>query len=73
MKIPLRIGIPALLVMLAGTGLTEGPERTAFIVGAMGMAIWSAFSIPHPGPREPEPGPLMEGEEEEANGDDQGR
>lgn len=52
MKLPLRFGVPLLLALLAGLTAVEGLERTVLLVVAMGVALWSALSLPRPPPRE---------------------
>lgn len=54
MKLPLRFGLPLLLVLLAGLIAMDGPERTVLLVAAMGVALWSALSLPRPPPEEAE-------------------
>ena len=55
MKLPLRYGLPLLGLLLLALSLVEGRERTLLLVGAMGVALWTAFSLPHPGPKPEEP------------------
>jgi hypothetical protein len=68
MKLPLRYGLPLLALLLLGLAVTEGAERFALLLAAMGVALWSAFSLPHPGPRQAppaldlEPGPADDAE-----------
>ena len=52
MKLPLKIGIPVLLAMLAGTALAEGTTQVMMVVASMGIAIWTALSLPRPAPRD---------------------
>lgn len=59
MKLPLKVGLPLLGVLLLGLAFVEGREQTVLLVIAMGVALWSAFSLPHPGPR-PAPRSLVE-------------
>ena len=60
MKLPLRFGIPALIALLivgSFKGYDEG--KTLFLMLAMGVALWTAFSLPRPRrwhPEEPEEG-----------------
>lgn len=69
MKLPLRYGIPLLLVLLAGLTAVDGLERTMLLVAAMGVALWSALSLPRPPPREAEDTlEIAEGEGFELNG-----
>lgn len=50
MKLPLRFGIPLLVLLwLAGGYTTYGQGKTLLVVLAMGVAMWTAFSLPHPG------------------------
>lgn len=72
MKLPLRYGLPLLLVLLGGLALVDGPERTTVLVGAMGVALWTALSLPRPPPEEMETGPFVEGQGEETEGGDAG-
>ena len=51
MKLPLRYGLPLLGVMLPALGFVEGREFTVLLVLSMGVALWTAFSLPHPGPK----------------------
>ena len=55
MKLPLRYGLPLLGLLLLVLSLVDGRERTLFLVVAMGVALWTAFSLPHPGPKPEEP------------------
>ncbi len=48
MKLSLKLGIPLLVLLLLGVGATEGTERVALLILAMGVALWCAFSLPHP-------------------------
>ena len=57
MKLPLKWGVPLLLFLLAGIMVSAGPERMVLLMLAMGVALWSAFSIPHPGPKRKEDDP----------------
>ena len=59
MKISLKVGIPLLVLLLLGVGATEGTERVALLILAMGVALWCAFSLPHPkaGQETDEPAP----------------
>lgn len=52
MKLPIRFGIPLLLLLLAGLAFVDGLERTVLLVAAMGVALWSALSLPRPPPAE---------------------
>lgn len=54
MKLPLRFGIPLLLVLLVALTAVDGPERTVVVVAAMGVALWAALSLPRPPPKEAE-------------------
>ena len=82
MKLPLIYGIPALIALLivgSYKGYDEG--KTLFLMLAMGVALWTAFSLPRPRrwhPEEPEeeegdePKPywLEENDEEGAEGEE---
>jgi hypothetical protein len=57
MKLPLKIGLPLLGLLLVGLAFSEGPGRLVLLLAAMGVALWSAFSLPRPAPG-PEPRPL---------------
>jgi len=61
MKIRLSHGLLLLLLLLLGVALTEGSEQIVLIVAAMGVALWSAFSLPRPPPEE-DPGEEWEEE-----------
>ncbi|MDH4247500.1 MAG: hypothetical protein OEW39_06765 [Deltaproteobacteria bacterium] len=65
MKLPLRIGLPLLGVALVALMALNGPERTLLIVLAMGIALWTAFSLPHPGPKPEAKSPFISDKEEE--------
>ena len=56
MKLSLRLGIPLLVLVLIGSSLMEGFERTVLLIVAMAVALWTAFSLPHPRGEAPEPG-----------------
>lgn len=47
MKLPLRYGLLLLagLLLLSAT-LAAGPERSVVLLAAMGVAVWTAFSLP---------------------------
>lgn len=49
MRISLKIGLPVLLLLLLGSLLLEGPQKILVLIVAMGVAMWVAFSLPHPG------------------------
>ena len=52
-KLPLRYGIPALVALWVGHGFVEDENwRTVLLVVAMGVALWTAFSLNIP-PRKP--------------------
>lgn len=54
MKLRLRYGALALLALLAAVALTGGTLRLALLIAAMGVALWTALSLPRPpGQREP--------------------
>ena len=64
MKLPLIYGIPALIALLivgSYKGYDEG--KTLFLMLAMGVALWTAFSLPRPRRWHPE-------EPDEEEGDD---
>jgi hypothetical protein len=73
MKLPLKYGIPLLIVLWLASGYTAyGEGKTLLMMLAMGVALWTAFSLPRPRrrpPREPE----EEGEEPWDEGEDAGR
>lgn len=49
MKIPLRYGIPLLLALWLGSGLaSEPPLPNLLRMLAIGVALWTAFSLPIP-------------------------
>lgn len=49
MKLTLRTGVPLLLALLLLSQLVDfGPAYTLLLVAAMGIALWMAFSLPHP-------------------------
>ena len=50
MKLPLKIGLPLLGLLLVGLALSEGAAKLALLLAAMGVALWSAFSLPPPKP-----------------------
>ncbi len=64
MKLPLKIGIPLLIVLWLVSGYTSyGEGKTALMMFAMGVALWTAFSLPRP---KRQPPPEVEGDEEPA-------
>ncbi len=64
MKLPLKYGIPLLIVLWLASGVTSyGEGKTFLMMLAMGVALWTAFSLPRPRRRVPE------GEEEEVDGE----
>ena len=75
MKLPLRFGIPLLLALLAGLTAVDGLGRTVVLAAAMGVALWSALSLPRPPPPEEAENSLeqrleiAEGEGMELNGE----
>ena len=75
MKLPLRFGIPLLLALLAGLTAVDGLGRTVVLAAAMGVALWSALSLPRPpSPEEAENSleqrlEIAEGEGMELNGE----
>jgi len=48
MKLPLKIGLPLLGLLLVGLSLSTGAARLGLLLAAMGVAIWTAFSLPPP-------------------------
>ncbi len=49
MKMPLKYGIPLLIVLWLASGYTSyGQGKTLLMVLAMGVALWTAFSLPRP-------------------------
>ena len=48
MKLPLKIGLPLLGLLLVGLWLSEGAAKLPLLLAAMGVALWSAFSLPPP-------------------------
>lgn len=57
-RMPLKVGLPLLALLLLGLGLAEGRDQLLLIVLAMGVALWTALSLPHPGPKASPPGPV---------------
>lgn len=54
MKMPLKYGIPLLIVLWLASGFTEyGQGKTLLMALAMGVAMWTAFSLPRPRRRKP--------------------
>jgi hypothetical protein len=70
-KLPLKIGLPLLGLLLLGLALSEGPAKLGLLLAAMGVALWSAFSLPRPTPR-PDLRVIVPDEDDPApgNGDD---
>ncbi|HKI97086.1 MAG TPA: hypothetical protein VKB51_01305 [bacterium] len=71
MKLPLKIGLPLLALLLVGLAFTDGPAQQLLLFAAMGVALWSAFSLPRPAP--PPEAPLLRpvpGEFDEDDGAD---
>ena len=55
MKMPLKFGIPLLILLWLASGFTEyGQGKTLLMSLAMGVALWTAFSLPRPRSRHPE-------------------
>lgn len=54
MRLPLKVGLPLLGALVIGLAFVEGREYLLLLVAAMAVALWTAFSLPHPGPRTPE-------------------
>ena len=48
MKLPARYGLPLLLGALGLAWLWEGQLRFLGLIAAMGLALWTAFSLPPP-------------------------
>lgn len=65
MRLSLRLGIPLLVVLLVGSGMARGGERTLLLVAAMAVALWTAFSLPRPRPPAEPPGEPEDLEEDE--------
>ncbi len=62
MRLPLKYGIPLLIGLWLASGHTDyGQGKTVMMILAMGVAMWTAFSLPRP--RRPPPGPPEEEEE----------
>ncbi len=56
MKLPLKYGIPLLVLLWLASGYTAyGEGKTLLMMLAMGVALWTAFSLPRPRRRPPEP------------------
>ncbi len=49
MKLRPRHGLPLLAAVLLSSAFIEPPWRLVLLVVAMGLALWTAFSLPHPG------------------------
>jgi hypothetical protein len=73
MKMPLKYGIPLLIALWLGAGFVEyGQGKTLLMVLAMGVAMWTAFSLPRPRRRQPEEfedGPPLESAPPPEDGD----
>ncbi len=55
MKMPLKYGIPLLIALWLASGFIEyGQGKTLLMALAMGVALWTAFSLPRPRRRKPE-------------------
>lgn len=55
MKMPLKFGIPLLIALWLASGFMEyGQGKTLLMALAMGVALWTAFSLPRPRRRRPE-------------------
>ena len=66
MKLPLKYGIPLLVVLLLASGYTSyGQGKTLLMMLAMVVALWTAFSLPRP--RKWRPEEVEEGEESDDN------
>ncbi len=65
MRLPLKIGIPLLIGLWLASGYTDyGQGKTLMMILAMGIALWTAFSLPRPRRPPPEPPAEEEGEDE---------
>lgn len=66
MKLPLKWGLLALVgLWLLHGALDDRNARTTVLIAAMGVALWTAFSLKIPPKREPEEEPLLEPPEDE--------
>lgn len=65
MKLPLKYGIPLLIVLWLASGYTDyGQGKTGLMMLAMGVAMWTAFSLPRPRRRQWEEAEDAEGDAE---------
>ena len=56
MKLPLRWGFLALIAIWLGYGFVEQQAmKSGILIMAMGIALWTAFSLNIPARRRPEP------------------
>ncbi len=66
MNIPLKFGLPLLLILWIGSGWVDDSTLTmALRIAAIGVALWTAFSLPIPPKRPPameDSGPFLEGD-----------
>lgn len=59
-KLPLRWGLPLLLALWVGYPFVQAEQwKLVMLVAGMGVALWTAFSLPI-APRPPERGPHLE-------------
>jgi len=73
MKLPLKWGLLVLAALAVLHSALEAPNaRTVVLVVAMGVALWTAFSLNIPPRREPEPEPLLEPPEDGEPPEDEG-
>ena len=64
MKLPLRWGALALVAIWLGYGFVEQQAmKSGILIMAMGIALWTAFSLNIPAKRKP--GPHDEGDDDE--------
>ena len=62
-RLPLKLGLSLLGLLLLGLALVDGRAQLPLILLAMGVALWTALSLPHPGPK-PEPPGLVQTDDE---------
>lgn len=66
MKLPLKWGLLALVGLWVLHGALESPrERIVLLIAAMGVALWTAFSLNIPPKPKPEEESLLDPPEEE--------
>ena len=75
MKLPLRWGALALLAIWLGYGFVEQQAmKSGILIMAMGIALWTAFSLNIPAKRKPEPYDEEDDDEDEYDSEeDKGR